>query len=346
MIDFNDEIEENEDEHLIYPEETFEFYVNPEDDNKRIDVIIAEKLTGFTRSRVQKLISSGNVNINNNIVFNKNYRVSINELIKVLIPPPDEFEIKAENIPLNIIYEDNDIVIVDKPKGMVVHPAPGHYSGTLVNALMYHCGNDLSGINGVIRPGIVHRIDKDTSGVLAVCKNDFSHSYLANLLSKHDITRKYYCLVFGILSVKEGTVNASIGRHNTDRKKMSVNSKNGKNAITHYKVVDEYKNKYSLLECQLETGRTHQIRVHMASIHHPLVGDTVYGPEKQPFKVQGQMLHAAVLGFVHPESGNYMEFKSALPKQFVDICSSISDNNNEIVMRIQNYLNDYNAPFV
>ena len=216
---------------------------------------------------------------------------------------------------MDILYEDQDILIINKPKDMVVHPAPGHYTGTLVNAVMYHCGEDLSTINGVLRPGIVHRIDKDTTGVLVICKNDRAHRAIAEQLSVHSITRAYYAIVYNNIKEDEGTVDAPIGRMDADRKKMGINHKNGRHAVTHYRVLERF-GKYTYIECRLETGRTHQIRVHMASIGHPLLGDTVYGPSKDPFKLEGQALHAKLLGFIHPSTGQYVEFESPLPPYF------------------------------
>ena len=224
--------------------------------------------------------------------------------------------------PLDILYEDSDVILVNKPKGMVVHPAAGHYTGTLVNALMYHCRDQLSGINGVMRPGIVHRIDMNTTGVLVVCKNDFAHNSLAEQLKVHSITRVYYAIVFGNLREDEGTVHAPIGRHPTDRKKMSIHSKQGRDAITHYRVLERF-GAYTFIECRLETGRTHQIRVHMASIGHPLLGDEVYGPARQPFSLEGQTLHAGVLGFIHPRTGEYVEFSAPLPAYFEELLEKL-----------------------
>ena len=234
------------------------------------------------------------------------------------LPEPVSLDIEPQNIPLDILYEDNDVLLVNKPKDMVVHPSAGHLDGTLVNALLYHCKDCLSSINGVMRPGIVHRIDKDTTGVLIICKNDKAHNCIAEQLKVHSITRKYHALVWHNLTEDSGTVDAPVGRHPVDRKKMAVNYKNGKPAVTHYKVLERFGN-YTYVECELETGRTHQIRVHMTSIGHPLVGDLVYGPARQPFKTQGQMLHAKVFGFIHPTTGEYMEFETPLPDYFEDI---------------------------
>ena len=244
----------------------------------------------------------------------------------VLLPEPEELNVEPENIPLDILYEDDDLLVVNKPKGMVVHPAAGHSSGTLVNAVLYHCRGNLSGINGVLRPGIVHRIDMDTTGALVICKSDFAHQSLAEQLSVHSITRKYRAIVHGNLKEDEGTVRGAIGRHPTDRKKMAINERNGKPAVTHYRVLERFGN-YTYIECQLETGRTHQIRVHMASIGHPLLGDAVYGPKKCPVKnLQGQTLHAMVLGFIHPRTGAYMEFEAPLPEYFSNLLLQFRKN--------------------
>lgn len=299
------------------------FTASPEEDEtgKRIDVYIAEYKDGLSRSRVQKLIEGGFVSINGKTV-KSNYKLRKGDIIEVEIPDPEPLEIEAENIPLDIIYEDKDVVIVNKPQGMVVHPAAGHYSGTLVNALMYHCKDDLSGINGQTRPGIVHRIDKDTSGVLMIAKSDAAHNSLAQQLAVHSITRKYYAVVCGNIKEDGGTVDKPIGRSPKDRKKMAV-VQGGRRAVTHYKVLERFGGKYTLIEAQLETGRTHQIRVHMASLGHPLLGDSVYGSEKQPFKLQGQALHAKVLGFKRPSDGRYVEFESPLPEYFEKLLTKL-----------------------
>ena len=281
---------------------------------QRIDRFLADILDGQSRSYLQKLVKEGRVLVQGKSV-RANYKVVSGESITVEIPDMEEPDVCPENIPLSILYEDEDLLVVDKPKGMVVHPSAGHYSGTLVNALMYHCAGKLSGINGVLRPGIVHRIDMDTTGSLVVCKNDLAHSCLAEQLKEHSITRKYRAIVYGGFKEDEGTVDAPIGRHPIDRKKMSVNHKNGKNAVTHYRVLERL-GKFTYIECQLETGRTHQIRVHMAGIGHPLLGDEVYGPSARPYKLQGQTLHAQVLGFVHPHTHEYMEFEAPLPEYF------------------------------
>ena len=294
--------------------------VSDEDDLIRIDKFIANVASDLTRSRIQGLISDGNITVNDKIV-KANYKVREQDIINILIPDAVPVDIPAEDIPLDIVYEDDDILIVNKPKGMVVHPAPGHYTGTLVNALMHHCKDNLSGINGELRPGIVHRIDMDTTGLLVVCKNDKAHNFVAEQLKEHSITRKYQAIVYNAFKDEEGTVEGNIGRHPNDRKKMTI-TPNGKEAITHYKVLKNM-GKYTLIECQLETGRTHQIRVHMSSINHPLLGDEIYGPKTCPFKLQGQVLHAKSLGFIHPTTKEYMEFSSPLPKYFQEILSKL-----------------------
>ena len=247
-----------------------------------------------------------------------NYKLSAGQILKLNVPELVEPDIIPEDIALDILYEDDDIIVVNKPKGMVVHPAAGHYTGTLVNALMYHCRDNLSGINGVTRPGIVHRIDMNTTGVLVACKNDAAHIFLSEQLAVHSITRKYNAIVHNSFKNNSETVDAPIGRHHIDRKKMAIDYKNGRNAVTHYSVISNY-GKYAHIECQLETGRTHQIRVHMSSIGHPLLGDDVYGSGKSPYRLEGQTLHARVLGFVHPSTGKYMEFEAPLPDYFKEI---------------------------
>lgn len=288
--------------------------VSPEDAGVRIDKYLAEQLPDITRSYLQKLLKDGSVQMNGKPV-KASTKTAVGAVIALTIPEPEEPEILPENIPLDILYEDSDVILINKPKDMVVHPAAGHYTGTLVNALMYHCRGDLSGINGVLRPGIVHRIDKDTTGVLIVCKNDRAHNALAEQLKEHSITRKYRAIVCGNLKEDEGTVDAPLGRHPQDRKKMAIVRSGGKRAVTHYRVLERFGND-TYIECQLETGRTHQIRVHMASLGHPLLGDEIYGRAKSPFKLEGQTLHAMVLGFIHPTTGEYMEFEAPLPEYF------------------------------
>lgn len=290
------------------------FRAETEDIGKRIDVYLSDMLEGVSRSSLQKLIEKGEILINGNTV-GKNYKLRDKDEITVNIPEPESIDIKPENIPLDILYEDNDLIVINKPQDMVVHPAPGHYSGTLVNALMYHCGDNLSGINGVLRPGIVHRIDKDTSGVLVAAKSEAAHRGLTAQLSEHSMKRIYNAIVYNSFKEDDGTVDKMIGRNPNDRKKMAVVRQGGRNAVTHYHVLQRL-GKFALLELRLETGRTHQIRVHMASIGHPLLGDTVYGPAKQPYNLKGQVLHAKVLGFIHPVTGEYMEFETELPDYF------------------------------
>lgn len=280
----------------------------------RIDRYLSEQCSDMSRSYLQKLVKEGGVCVGGTAV-KSNYKVSAGERVTLEVPEAVEPEIVPEEMALDIIYEDTDIILINKPKGMVVHPAAGHYSGTLVNGLMHHCRADLSGINGVMRPGIVHRIDMDTTGVLIVCKNDRAHNAIAEQLKEHSITRRYYAVVHGNIKAEEGTVNAPIGRHPVDRKKMSINEKNGREAVTHYRVLERF-GQFTYVECRLETGRTHQIRVHMASIGHPLLGDAVYGPAKCPYKLQGQTLHAGILGIIHPRTGEYMEFSAPLPPYF------------------------------
>lgn len=293
------------------------FEISPEMEDERIDKCICNYMDSLSRSYIQKIIKTSNVFVND-IPVKANYKVKVDDKIRFIIPENVEPDIPAQNIPLDIIYEDKDILIVNKPKDMVVHPAPGHYEGTIVNAVMYHCKDALSGINGVMRPGIVHRIDKDTTGSLIICKNDEAHSFIAAQLKEHSINRRYRAIVWGRVSLDEGVIDAPIGRHPTDRKKMAINQKNGKTAVTHYKVLERFE-KFSYIECRLETGRTHQIRVHMASIGHPLLGDEVYSNAKSPYKVKGQTLHAMTIGFIHPSTKEYMEFEAPLPDYFEDI---------------------------
>ncbi len=288
-----------------------------EEDGIRIDRYLSALYTELSRSYLQKLLKEECVAVDGKTV-KSNYKVSEGERILLDVPEATEPEILPEEMELDILYEDADLIMVNKPKGMVVHPAAGHMSGTLVNGLLAHC-KDLSGINGILRPGIVHRIDMDTTGVLVVCKNDFSHNHIARQLKEHSITRIYYAVVHGRIPQDDGTVDAPVGRHPVDRKKMSINEKNGKPAVTHYHVLRRFE-RFTFLECRLETGRTHQIRVHMASAGHPLLGDTVYGPAKCPLpNLQGQTLHAGVLGIRHPRSGEYLEVKAPLPDYFVDL---------------------------
>ena len=296
--------------------------IEEEYDDIRIDKVLSAYLTELSRTYIQKLIENGNVTISGN-VLKSNYKVSAGQEVEILLPEPETLKVEPENIPLDILYEDLDVIVINKPKNMVVHPAAGHYSGTLVNALLYHCKDSLSGINGIMRPGIVHRIDKDTTGALVVCKNDASHQFVAAQLKEHSITRKYEAIVYQTFKETEGRVEGPIGRHPSERTKMAINCKNGKDAITNYRVLENLGNQYAHIECRLETGRTHQIRVHMTSLHHPLLGDTVYGPAKDPFGLEGQTLHARILGFVHPTTKEYMEFEAPLPEYFTKLLQKL-----------------------
>lgn len=294
-----------------------EYTVEEKLSGMRLDKFLTEIYPEQTRSFLQKLVKSGEIKVNGKSVTKAGFVVERGDQVYASIPAPQAVEIEAENIPLDILYEDADVLIVNKPKGMVVHPSAGHYSGTLVNAIMYHCADSLSGINGEIRPGIVHRIDMDTTGALIICKNDAAHVDIAEQIKEHTVTRRYRGIVCGIVKEDEGTIEGAIGRHPTQRKKMAINEKNGKPAITHYKVLQRFV-KYTYMEFCLETGRTHQIRVHMASIGHPLLGDELYGnPKNLAMKgLQGQTLHAMVIGFVHPSTHEYMEFEAPLPEYF------------------------------
>lgn len=300
------------------------FTVLEEDCNQRIDRYLTTVLDGYSRSYLQKLLKEQAVKVNESLV-KSNYKVNTGDRIQVNLPEAAEFEAVAEELTLDIIYEDQDIIIINKPKGMVVHPSAGHHSGTLVNGLMAHCKGQLSGINGVMRPGIVHRIDMDTTGSIVVCKNDMAHQKLAVQLKDHTITRKYQAIVHGVIKEDQGTIQGSIGRHPIHRKKMSINEKNGKDAVTHYRVLQRFA-RFTYIECQLETGRTHQIRVHMASIHHPILGDIVYGMAKQPYSLQGQTLHAKILGFRHPRTDEYVEFEAPLPEYFQALLKKLKKN--------------------
>ncbi|MDU6347384.1 MAG: RluA family pseudouridine synthase [Clostridium sp.] len=296
--------------------------IGAEHQDARADLAVSELLEGQTRSGVQKLMLAGAV-LCGGRPLSKNDRVAEGQTIEVLLPDPAPMEqAEPENIPLDIVYEDDDLLVVNKPKGMVVHPAPGNRDKTLVNALLYHCGDSLSGINGVIRPGIVHRIDKDTSGLLIVAKNDFAHQSLAAQIKEHSFTREYEAVVYGHLREQSGTVDAPIGRHPTDRKKMTVTQKNSRRAVTHYQVLEELPG-FSYVRLRLETGRTHQIRVHMAYLGHPVAGDPVYGPKKVIPSLNGQCLHARVIGFRHPRDGRYIELTSPLPPYFTDFLARL-----------------------
>ena len=291
--------------------------VTEEMEDERIDKLISNTIDFITRSYVQKLLKEEKILVAGNPV-KANYRVNMGDLIEFSIPESVEPNITPEDLSLDILYEDDQLLIVNKPKGMVVHPAAGHYSGTLVNGVMYHCKKDLSGINGVLRPGIVHRIDKDTTGSVIVCKTDTAHNDIAAQLKVHSITRRYRAVVHGVMKEDSGRIEAPIGRDTSDRKKMSVNHKQGKHAVTHYRVLKRFKDA-TYVECELETGRTHQIRVHLSSIGHPLLGDTVYGRRKEKFNLQGQTLHAYVIGFIHPITKKYLEIEAPLPAYFIHL---------------------------
>lgn len=291
----------------------------------RIDKFLSDTLDGFTRSGISKLIADGNVTVNAAQV-SKNYKCRMNDNILIVVPDAVPLEVQAQNIPLDIVYEDDDLLVVNKPKGMVVHPAAGNYSKTLVNALLYHCRDSLSGINGVIRPGIVHRIDKDTSGLLIVAKNDAAHLSLAEQIKEHSFHRAYQAVCYGNIKEDSGTVHQPIGRNPKDRKKMAVTDKNSKDAVTHYEVLKRYGD-FTHIKCILETGRTHQIRVHMAYIGHPLAGDPVYGPKKVIESLNGQCLHAGEIGFIHPRTGEYLEFRSGLPDYFTAFLNKLDKRN-------------------
>ena len=299
-----------------------DFIVEDVDAGKRLDSFLAEKNTAkYTRSFIGKMIEE-NLVLYNGKPSKASTKVKTGDRIELFEKEPEPLAVKGEEIPLEIVYEDDDLMVINKPRGMVVHPAPGHTSGTLVNAVLSHAGESLSSINGVLRPGIVHRIDKDTSGLILVCKNDFSHKALAKQLEEHSISRRYHAICSGRLKEEQGTVSAPIGRDEKNRKQQAINYKHGKDAITHYRLLENLQNA-SLLECRLETGRTHQIRVHMKSIGHPLLGDPLYGPKKNLYAIKGQALHAMVLGFVHPRSGEYMEFSADYPEDFQKLLNKL-----------------------
>lgn len=299
-------------------EQRYYYMVEKEQEGMRLDQFLAAELTEHSRSYIQKLIKNGRVSLNER-PGKPAARIQTEDRILLTVPPLKELAVLPEEMPLDILYEDEDVILINKPKDMVVHPCPGRYSGTLVNGLLAHCKEQLSGINGVLRPGIVHRIDKDTTGVLVVCKNDMAHRSLAEQLKEHSITRKYEAIVYNNFSEDEGVIDAPIGRNPADRKKMAVEYKNGKRAVTHYRVLDHLNRQFNYVECQLETGRTHQIRVHMASIGHPLLGDEIYGSKNGRKGLKGQCLHARVLGFIHPRTGKYMEFEAPLPEYFKEL---------------------------
>lgn len=297
--------------------EQFSYQIGVGEDEERLDKWLSGAIPTLSRSYIQKCIREGQAFVNGT-PCKANYRLRVDDEVAFQIPEVVEPSVEAENIPLSVLYEDRDVLVVDKPKGMVVHPAPGHYSGTLVNAVLYHCKGQLSGINGVLRPGIVHRIDRDTTGSLIVCKNDAAHRAIAAQLKAHSLNRSYRAIVHGTVQEEEGTVCAPIGRDEKDRKRMAINEKNGKDAVTHYRVLQRFRD-HTYIECRLETGRTHQIRVHMTSIGHPLLGDEIYGQRKTPFHLEGQTLHAYCLGFMHPATGAYIEVKAPVPAYFLHL---------------------------
>lgn len=297
------------------------FDISPEMEGERIDKCICGYLDSLSRSYIQKIIKDGNVSVNGKSV-KSNYKVRVEDQIRFQIPDAVEPDILPEDLSIPVLYEDEDVLVIDKPKNMVVHPAPGHYSGTVVNFIMYHCKGKLSGINGVMRPGIVHRIDKDTTGSLIICKNDEAHQRIAEQLKVHSITRKYRAIVYGRFKEADGVIDAPIGRHPVDRKKMAINETNGKPAVTHYHVIEQF-DKFAYIECELETGRTHQIRVHMSSIGHPLLGDEVYCTLKAPFHLEGQCLHAYILGFQHPKTDEYIECAAPIPEYFNELLKKL-----------------------
>lgn len=303
-----------------------EYYyeITEEMEEERIDKFLSGLIDSLSRSFIQKMIKEGAVKVNGRPVKGS-YLVKTDDQVSFFLPEAVAPDILPEDIPLDILYEDRDVIVVNKPKGMVVHPAAGHYTGTLVNALLYHCGQELSGINGVMRPGIVHRIDKDTTGSVIACKNDQAHQSIARQLKEHTITRRYLAICHGVLKEDTGCIDRPIGRHPSDRKKMAVDVKNGKSAVTHFQVLARY-HQYTLVQCVLETGRTHQIRVHMASIGHPLLGDTVYGSRRSPFQLEGQTLHAKTLGFLHPSTGKYVEVDAPLPEYFTHLTEILLSN--------------------
>ncbi len=312
MIDKIDTIEYNE---------SISVKIDSESSGERVDKILSYALSDYSRSFVQNLFSNGFVSCNGKNV-SKSFKPKCGDIICFSVPEPKELSLEPQNIPLDIIYEDNDVLVVNKPRGMVVHPAPGNYDSTLVNALLFHCKGNLSGINGIVRPGIVHRIDKDTSGLLLVAKNDNSHVSLSSQISAHSLDREYRAVIHGHLKEKEGIVNAPIGRSPNDRKKMCVISQNSKNAVTHYKVIEEYKD-FSFVALKLETGRTHQIRVHMSYLGHPVAGDFVYGPKNGVSYLNGQCLHAGIIGFIHPTTGEHIRLEAPLPDYFTDFLGRI-----------------------
>lgn len=303
-------------------ETVYQVIISEQQEGRRIDQLLSESFAELSRSFLQKLIKDGFITVDGKVCTSKKLLLKKQQNVEVRVPEPEILHVEAEDIPLDIRYEDDDLLIVNKPRGMVVHPAAGNYSGTLVNAVMHHCGDSLSSINGIIRPGIVHRIDKDTSGLLMIAKNDAAHRLLAQQLAEHSITRAYRAIVYNNFKEDEGTVDAPIGRDPKNRLRQAVTQTNSKRAVTHYRVLERL-GAFTYIEARLETGRTHQIRVHMAHIRHPLVGDPLYGPSKNPFGINGQLLHARLLGFQHPATGAYMEFESEPPEEFRQVLDKL-----------------------
>ena len=299
-------------------QEKIQTMITQEEQGKRIDAILAERFPQFSRSYIKKMILNGDITVQDKNI-SPSYKTKLNDELQIIVPEPVDLDIKPEKMDLDIVYEDDDIILINKPKGVVVHPSCGHDSGTIVNGLLWHCKDNLSRINGVMRPGIVHRIDKDTTGLIIACKNDNAHRFIAEQLAAHSIERTYEAIVYHHFNVEEGTIEGSIGRHPNDRKKMAMNVPHGKPAITHYNVIRNLDKNFAYISCKLETGRTHQIRVHMTSINHPLLGDEVYGPKKCPYNLQGQTLHAKTLGFVHPTTHEFMQFSVPLPQYFENL---------------------------
>lgn len=309
---------------MCEPKNIYKVEIDERQEGARIDVALSSILEQMSRSAIQKLIDNNNVIVNNGVCKSKNTRVKLGDILEISIPELTPLDVEPEDIPLDIIYEDTDVLVINKEKNMVVHPAVGNYTGTLVNAILFHC-KDLSGVNGVARPGIVHRIDKDTSGLLMIAKNDFAHQSLAKQLAAHTISRAYHAIVYNSFTEDEGTICQPIGRDPKNRLRQAVNTLNGKEAMTHYRVLERL-GKFNYIEAKLETGRTHQIRVHMAYINHPLLGDPLYGPKKGAFGIKTQMLHAKILGFVHPRTGEYMEFESHLPDGFQSVLNRLRND--------------------
>ena len=298
------------------------FTVEEQYEDERVDKYLSMFVDDFSRSYLQKLIESGSITVNGKQI-KPSLKIKSDDLVEVIVPDSIVPDIEPENIPLDIVYEDDDVLVVNKPKNMVVHPSNGHFSGTLVNALMYYCKDNLSGINGVLRPGIVHRIDQNTTGSVIICKNDIAHKSIAEQLKEHSVDRRYHAIVHGVIQEEEGTIHTLIGRNPSDRMKMAVVNSNGKDAVTHFRVLKRFKD-YTYVECKLETGRTHQIRVHMAHINHPILGDEVYSNRKYEFKLEGQCLHAKILCFKHPVTGEIINTDAPLPDYFEHLLSILN----------------------